>query len=64
MNAPIFLAIFLGLPVNWFSTGPIGQKAKAELQYTSWWDGSGMKFEMGGMDPTCRHPKPRPYHIS
>ena len=25
---------------------------KAELQYTSWWDGSGMKFEMGGMDPT------------
>ena len=28
MNAPIFLAIFLGLPVNWFSTGPIGQKAK------------------------------------
>ena len=32
----------------------------AELQYTSWWDGSGMKFEMGGMDPTCRHPKPRP----
>ena len=24
----------------------------AELQYTSWWDGSGMKFEMGGMDPT------------
>ena len=32
----------------------------AELQYTSWWDGSGMKFEMGGMDPTCCHPKPRP----
>ena len=32
----------------------------AELQYTSWWDGSGMKFEMGGKDPTCRHPKPRP----
>ena len=29
----------------------------AELQYTSWWDGSGMKFEMGGMDPTCCHPK-------
>ena len=28
---------------------------KAELQYTSWWwwDGSRMKFEMGGMDPTC-----------
>ena len=25
---------------------------EAELQYTSWWDGSGMKFEMGGMDPT------------
>ena len=23
----------------------------AELQYTSWWDGSGMKFKMGGMDP-------------
>ena len=32
----------------------------AELQYTSWWDGSGMKFEMGGMDPTCHHPKLRP----
>ena len=26
----------------------------AELQYTSWWDGSGMKFEMGGMDPTWK----------
>ena len=25
-----------------------------ELQYTSWWDGSGMKFEMGGMDPTWK----------
>ena len=36
------------------------EEREAELQYTSWWDGSEMKFEMGGMDPTCRHPKPRP----
>ena len=35
-----------------------GVFVSAELQYTSWWDGSGMKFEMGGMDPTCHHPKP------
>ena len=33
-------------------------QSEAELQYTSWWDGSGMKFKMGGMDPTCSHPKP------
>jgi len=30
----------------------LGRKASAVLQYTSWWDGSGMKFKMGGMDPT------------
>ncbi len=38
----------------------VGGHLLAELQYTSWWDGSGMKFEMGGMDPTCCHPKPQP----
>ena len=23
-----------------------------DMEAESWWDGSGMKFEMGGMDPT------------
>ena len=36
----------------------VHRRNSAELQYTSWWDGSGMKFEMRGMDPTCCHPKP------
>ena len=34
-----------------------GVFVSAELQYTSWWDGSGMKFRMGWMDPTCHNPK-------
>ena len=38
----------------------VGGHLLAELQYTFWWDGSGMKFEMGGMDPTCHYPKLRP----
>ena len=32
----------------------VQKKTMSELQYTSWWDGSGMKFKMGGMDPTCQ----------
>ena len=30
------------------------------MYYTSWWDFSGIEFEIGGIDPNCRHPKPRP----
>ena len=36
------------------------EKIVAVLYYTSWWDFGGIKFEIGGMDPNCRHPKPRP----
>ena len=32
----------------------------AVLYYTSCWDCVGMKFETVGIDPNCRHPKPRP----
>ena len=32
----------------------------AVLYYTSCWDCVGMKFDIVGIDPNCRHPKPRP----
>ena len=32
----------------------------AVLYYTSWWDFGGIEFEIGGIDPNCHHPKPRP----
>ena len=38
-----------------------GSKFKgAVLYYTSWWDCGGINFKIGGINPTCRHPKPRP----
>ena len=33
---------------------------RAVLYYTSWWDFVGIEFEIGGINPNCRHPKPRP----
>ena len=39
---------------------PILNDAMAVLYYTSWWDFGGIKIEIGGMDPNCHHPKPRP----
>ena len=38
-------------PHDWVYDRP-NDGPQAELQYTSWWDGSGMKLETGGMDPT------------
>ena len=32
----------------------------AVLYYTSCWDCVGMKFDIVGIDPNSRHPKPRP----
>ena len=34
------------------------QRGAAVLYYTSWWDFGGIEFEIGGIDPNCRHPKP------
>ena len=48
---------FPSLPPSVTNHKQVDKTKEAELQYTSWWDGSGMKFEMGGMDPTCCHPK-------
>ena len=59
MGRPIYGILQMGRPIYGIPV-PVPIKTLAELQYTSWWDGSGMKFKMGGMDPTCRHPKPRP----
>ena len=33
---------------------------EAVLYYTSCWDCVGMKFDIVGIDPNSRHPKPRP----
>ena len=32
----------------------------AVLYYSSWWDFGGIEFEIGGIDPNCLLPKPRP----
>ena len=50
----ILLVILLVIPLVILLVIHLVIHLVAELQYTSWWDGSGMKFEMGGMDPTCR----------
>ena len=36
------------------------QKVSAVLYYTSWWDFGGIEFVIGGIDPNCHRPKPRP----
>ena len=56
MGRPIYGILQMGRPIYGIPV-PVPIKTLAELQYTSWWDGSGMKFEMRGMDPTCCHPK-------
>merc|ERR1712105_39996 len=48
------------LKVDWIGSYLEDYPPTAVLYYTSWWDFGGIEFEIGGIDPNCRHPKPRP----